>query len=38
MGHSTIQMTFDVYGHLWPSAEDDKAALAQVEARLGITG
>jgi integrase len=38
MGHSTIQMTFDTYGHLWPSAEDDRTALAQIEARLGITG
>lgn len=36
MGHSTIQMTFHTYGHLWPSLEDDKAALAQIEARLGL--
>ena len=36
MGHSTIQMTFDVYGHLWPSAEDDAKAMAQIEARLGL--
>jgi len=27
-------MTFDVYGHLFPSAEDDQAAMAQVQARL----
>jgi integrase len=38
MGHSTIQMTFDTYGHLWPSPDDDKAALAQIEARLGVAG
>jgi integrase len=36
MGHSTIQVTYDVYGHLWPSPEDDRAAMAQIEARLGI--
>jgi len=34
MGHSSIGMTFDTYGHLWPSAEDDQAAMAQVQARL----
>jgi integrase len=34
MGHSTIQMTFDTYGHLFPSAADDQAAMAQLEARL----
>jgi len=34
MGHSSIGMTFDCYGHLWPSAEDDQVAMAQVQARL----
>ncbi len=34
MGHSSIQMTFDTYGHLFPSPDDDQAAMAQVEARL----
>lgn len=34
MGHSTIQMTFDTYGHLFPSAEDDQAAMRQLQARL----
>ena len=34
MGHSTIQMTFDVYGHLWPSADDDQVAMGQLQARL----
>jgi integrase len=34
MGHSTIQMTFDVYGHLFPSAADDQAAMTQLQARL----
>ncbi len=28
MGHSSIQMTFDTYGHLFPSAEDDAAKFA----------
>ena len=34
MGHSTIQMTFDTYGHLFPAPEDDQAAMRQLEARL----
>jgi integrase len=34
MGHSSIQMTFDLYGHLWKSLEDDAKAMAQIEARL----
>ena len=34
MGHSSIQMTFDLYGHLWETPEDDAAAMAQMEARL----
>jgi integrase len=34
MGHSTIQMTFDTYGHLFPAPEDDKAAMRQLQARL----
>ena len=33
MGHSSIQMTFDLYGHLWETPEDDAAAMAQIEAR-----
>jgi integrase len=28
LGHSSIQMTFDRYGHLFPSLEDDHAKLA----------
>jgi integrase len=28
MGHSSIQMTFDTYGHLFPNAEDDAAKFA----------
>jgi integrase len=34
MGHSTIQMTFDTYGHLFPSPVDDQAAMRQLQARL----
>jgi len=34
MGHSTIQMTFDTYGHLFPAPEDDQEAMRQLQARL----
>jgi integrase len=34
MGHSSIVVTFDVYGHLFPSQEDDVEAMAQLQARL----
>ena len=33
-GHSTITMTFDVYGHLWKGAGDDLTKLAQARANL----
>jgi hypothetical protein len=33
MGHSTITLTFDVYGHLWRS-EGAEAAAAAVERKL----
>jgi integrase len=33
MGHSSIQITFDVYGHLFP-AEDDHARFASAELAL----
>jgi hypothetical protein len=29
-----IDMTFDRYGHLFPSAESDREAMAQLQARL----
>jgi integrase len=35
MGHSTIALTFDTYGHLWPSPDETKAAKA-LEERLGL--
>jgi integrase len=34
MGHSTIQVTFDTYGHLFPSQDEDHAAMQQLQARL----
>jgi integrase len=34
MGHSSIKMTFDLYGHLWATPESDQEAMAQIEARL----
>jgi integrase len=34
MGHSTIQMTFDTYGHLFPAPADDQTVLRQLQARL----
>jgi len=34
MGHSSIQMTFDTYGHLFPSKDDGAAAMQQLQARL----
>jgi integrase len=34
LGHNSIQMTFDVYGHLFPSLEDDHAKFAAGELAL----
>jgi integrase len=34
MGHSSIQVTYDTYGHLFRSGDDDQAAMAAVEASL----
>ena len=34
LGHSSIAMTYDVYGHLFPSVEDDHAKFAAGEAAL----
>jgi integrase len=34
MGHSSIQMTFDVYGHLFPNEADDQTQMAMLQARL----
>jgi integrase len=35
LGHSTIQMTADVYGHLFPSGDDGAELAAAQEALLG---
>jgi integrase len=34
LGHSSIQMTFDVYGHLFPNPEDDHAKFAAGELAI----
>jgi integrase len=34
LGHSSVQMTFDRYGHLFPSLEDDHAKIAKGEIGL----
>lgn len=35
MGHSSIKVTFDRYGHLMPGAENEAAAL--LDSYLGAT-
>jgi hypothetical protein len=37
MLHSSIQMTFDTYGHLFPSLEGDHAKFAQGELQIVAT-
>jgi integrase len=34
MGHSSIAMTMDVYGHLFPSPDDDREAMRRLQVRL----
>jgi integrase len=34
MGHSSIKVTYDIYGHLFPSKEGDREAMAEIQARL----
>jgi len=34
LGHASIKMTYDVYGYLFASNDDDRAGMAQIEARL----
>ena len=31
MGHSSIQMTFNTYGHLFENVESDRADMAKIE-------
>lgn len=35
MGHSSIQMTMDTYGHLWKDTEAEQALAIAVEQQLG---
>lgn len=34
MGHSTIRLTFDLYGHLWPEPQADHRAASEIERRI----
>jgi integrase len=34
MGHSSIQMTFDLYGHLFEDLEADREAMKKIEAAI----
>jgi integrase len=34
MGHASIRLTFDTYGYLFKTEEEDRAGMAQMEARL----
>ena len=34
MGHSSIQMTYNTYGHLFASPGDDKEGLRRLEAAI----
>jgi integrase len=36
MGHSSINMTFDLYGHLFENIERDREAMAKIEAALRL--
>ena len=39
LGHASITMTYDVYGHLFPNPEDDHARFAAIErAVTGVKG
>ncbi|MBZ9808148.1 tyrosine-type recombinase/integrase [Mesorhizobium sp. ESP-6-2] len=34
MGHASLQMTYDVYGYLFKSEDDDRVKIAEMEAAL----
>jgi integrase len=36
LGHASIQITFDKYGHLFPSVEDDHERLARIERDIRL--
>jgi integrase len=35
MGHRSIQVTFDIYGHLFPSTDEAESLMAAQLALLG---
>jgi len=35
MGHATLKLTLDTYGHLWPDESADKTRARDVEKALG---
>jgi integrase len=36
VGHSSIKMTYDIYGHLFPEGRGDKEALKKVDAAIFV--
>lgn len=36
LGHSTLQMTMDTYGHLWPDEDGNETASAAEQSILGL--
>jgi integrase len=34
MGHASVRMTFDHYGHLFENVEADRADMAKIEAAV----
>ncbi|MGA7583884.1 MAG: tyrosine-type recombinase/integrase [Pseudolabrys sp.] len=34
MGHASVSMTFDLYGHLFENLEADRADMAKIEAAI----
>jgi len=36
LGHSSIKMTYDTYGHLFPSLEDDHEKFTRIEREIGV--
>jgi len=34
MGHSSVRMTFELYGHLFDDIEKDRADMAAIEAAI----
>jgi integrase len=34
MGHSSVTMTFDLYGHLYENVDDDREVMKKIEAAI----